>query len=61
MQTREEFSTIRVPLTLRFQLKRLAAEREQPMYQVLEDLIQHASAERRETGKSMPHANTASE
>ena len=60
MPTHEMFSTLRVPLKLRFELKRLAAEREQPMYQVLEDLVRHAKEERRETrGREKPHANSA--
>lgn len=45
MHEKEAFSTVRVPRALRLQLKRMAAAREQPMYEVLEDLIDQAARE----------------
>ena len=39
MKEKESFSTVRVPKSLRVNLKRLSAEREEPMYLVLEDLV----------------------
>ncbi len=44
MQDKEIFSTIRVPRKLRLQLKRIAADREQSMYEVLEDVLSEALA-----------------
>jgi len=56
MVSKELFSTIREPVQLRWELKRLAAKRQQPMYEVFKDLMRQAQEEIRESpGKNIPH------